>query len=263
MIGRKFILIFLLFIVLTACTISSDEKTFPKPEPTKETMPIDQQRAKKLILQSVETTTTNKTLRFSFEGYIANNIQKRRITNMYKGVFIGPDVLFVDASLMAQPYKYLQYKNKTYYFNEDKWWRGMETIEPVNPMKGFTDWIPYLDHAVQLQEEEILNEPCIPIQIKLRGDEWIQKGTNAYLQEIQQTLKNRQDVDTILKNTEVTTTIWISKENHLLYQYKTRIKLPIPSAGYMEQDIYFRFIKYNDPGIEAPNIEEIEKFINQ
>lgn len=256
-------LTFLLFIVLTACTNPSGEKTFPKPEPTEEKMPIDHQFAKNLILQSVETTHANKSIRFSFEGYVANNIQRRRVTNMYKGVFIGPDVLYVDASLMTQPYKYLQYKNNSYYYNQEKWWRGNQNIESLNPMKGFTDWIPYLDHAVQLKQDKILSEPCIPIQIKLRGDEWIQKGTNTYLQEIQKTVKNKHDLDTLLKNTEVTTTIWISKKEHLLYQYKTTIKLPVPSAGYMEQEIYFRFIKYNDPGIKAPKIEEIEKSINQ
>lgn len=263
MIGRKLIVPFLLFFVLTACTIPSDEKTLPKSDEPKETMPIDNQRAKELILQSVETTTANKSVCFSFEGYIANNIQKRRITNMYKGVFIGPDTLYVEASLMAQPYKYLQYKDKNYYFNEDKWWEGTKEIQSLNPFTGFTDWIPYLDHAVQLKEEKILSAPCIPIQIKVRGDEWIHRGTNPYLQEIQKSLNNREDLETILKNTEVTTTIWINKNDHLLYQYQTRIKLPVPSAGYVEQEIFFRFIKYNDPGIKAPTIEEIEKSINQ
>jgi hypothetical protein len=263
MMGKKLLLTVLLFILLNGCTIPSGEKIFPKPEPEKETLPIETEMAKNLLLEAIETTNSKKTLRFSFEGYIANNIQKRRITNMYKGVFIGPDVLYVDASLMAQPYKYLQYKNKAYYYNQDKWWRANLDTESLNPMQGFTHWIPYLDHAVQLKEEKILNASCIPIQIKLRGDEWINNGTNPYFQEIQNNIKNQKDAESILKNSEVTTTIWISKKDHLLYQYKTIILLPVPSAGYMEQEIYFRFIKYNDPGIKAPRIEEIEKSITQ
>jgi len=260
---KKLFPILLLVFLLNACTLPSGEKTFPKKESVKEEKALDTDSAKTLLMQCIESIRANPELRFSFEGYIANNIQKRRITNMYKGVVIGPDQFYAEASLLAQPYKYLQYKNQTYYFNKDKWWRGKENVLVLHPLDGLMEWMPYLDHVVQLKEENILSAPCIPVQITIRGDEWIKKGTNPYFQEIKKSMENHPELDSLLKNTDVTTTLWINKENHLPYQYKTIIKLPVPSAGYIEQEIFFRFIKYNDPGIKVPDIKEIEKSINQ
>ncbi len=48
---------------------------------------------------------------------------------------------------------------------------------------------------------------------------------------------------------------------HLIYQYKVEIKMPLPDAGYMEQEVFFRFYKYDDPGIKLSKPEEIEHYI--
>src|SRR5690606_2080721 len=100
-VAKKIALILLLVFLINACTLPSGEKTFPKEEQAQEKNPIEKDQAKALLMKSLETIRAKPDLRFSFEGYIAHNIQKRRITNMYKGAVIGPDQIFAEASLLA------------------------------------------------------------------------------------------------------------------------------------------------------------------
>lgn len=255
---RKILFLLLLSIVLlSGCTNPSGEKAFPtmtKGNPQQTGKPMDPTEASKWILHAVEAANTKKAVRFSFNGYIANNIQKRRITNMYNGVIIRPDTLYVNATLIGQPYGYLRKKGQSYFFDGKKWAKAPAEMEPLDPMKGFTDWIPFADRAVQLKEENILSIPCVPIQIKVSGEEWMKGNANPLFNDIRQMVANRPDMATLLKDTEVETTLWFGKKDHLVYQYRTYIRMPIPSGEYMDQEIFFRFIKYNDPGITVPNV---------
>lgn len=59
--------------------------------------------------------------------------------------------------------------------------------------------------------------------------------------------------------------IWDEKgkvyHQHPIYQYRVLIDAPVPKAGYMNQEIFFRFYHYNDPGIKIQTPEEILKFV--
>ena len=265
----KRLLVFIMpVLLLSACTYTSGVKTFATQLPggqgvEKQEIPIAASDAQGLILKAIDASHSDKALRYWFDGYIANNIQKRRITNMYNGVIIRPNTLFVSASLMGQSYRYLRKDEKAFFFDGESWTRESKQEEPLDPTRGFTDWIPFLDKATKLKEEKVLNTICIPIHIKVSGTEWVQKNSSVLFQDMKQMMNGRADLDVILKNTEVETTIWISKKDNLLTQYKTTIKMPIPSAGYMDQEISFRFIKYNDPGITIPDINEIESSIKK
>ncbi len=50
---------------------------------------------------------------------------------------------------------------------------------------------------------------------------------------------------------------------HLIYQYETWINMPVPGAGYMDQQIFFRFYKYDDPGIKMRTPEEMEQYVQE
>lgn len=59
--------------------------------------------------------------------------------------------------------------------------------------------------------------------------------------------------------------IWDEKgkvyHQYLIYQYQIWIEAPVPKAGYMNQEIFFRFYHYNDPAIKIQTPEEILKYV--
>jgi hypothetical protein len=54
--------------------------------------------------------------------------------------------------------------------------------------------------------------------------------------------------------------LWIGKDDKHIHQYQTNIEMPIPGAGYMQQEQFFRLLKFNDPGFNVKKPEDIEKY---
>ncbi|MBE3554807.1 MAG: hypothetical protein IMW85_07435 [Thermicanus sp.] len=267
---------------------------------TKQTVPFTE-----LISHAVETNRNAPMLqKFWFSGWVSNTVEKRKTTSMYSGVMILPHGYYVDARMAGTPYRYYKWDEYNFLWTErDDWMRAGEDQFPLDPFLGFDWWMPALDRAVSLPDEEILNHPTKVFELKLSGEEMASLLQQPFFPAEVAKLSATPDWKNLLKQTEATATFWIGddtytkeevaaqakkagkgegeaalaewvKENRLtwdekgkvyhqnpIYQFNVLIEAPVPKAGYMNQEIFFRFYHYNDPAIKIQTPEEILKYV--
>lgn len=267
-------------------TLSTSMTSFPessvKPEDSAADSEVDESEVdenvvdmRELVELAVKTTNeSEKTQSFWFAGYIKNGFQNRTTTSMYEGVAMRPEQAYiVNGRIAAQPFRYYRWGD-TRYINRSNVWYRTESSEqdtlPFDPFGGYTDWLPFLESAKALPDEAILNNLSHVIEVRINAKEWVEQSSAPLFQDIKQLLgegeiderlDDEQAIDDqfvdeqaaafshALENTIVKMTLWIGKEDHVIYQYSTWIVMPLPGAGYIDQETYFRFYHYNDPSI--------------
>ncbi|MGE5703643.1 MAG: hypothetical protein ACM32O_14050 [Clostridia bacterium] len=263
-------------LLLGGCTYPSAEKEFAtnvtKPE---QELPAAGPVAAERLKQAIEKAETHPDAqKFWYTGYVRNTILSRTTTSMFDGVVVKPDGYLVNARIAAKPYQYYRSKDKTYLRNGDYWITAQDQQLPFDVWKGYDDWLPFLDKAVQLPDEEIMGKLCTPYQIKISGEEWLKNSNSDLFASLKKEIEGRADIQDLLKQSTIKMTVWISNEekpqpgvekkkddSNLIFQYHTWIIIPLPGAGYMDQDVKYTFFKYNDPGIKLPALEEVEKYL--
>lgn len=265
-------------LLLGGCTYPSSVKEFAN---NKAETPADQgiaagpiaaERLKKAIEKAETHPDAQK---FWYTGYVKNTILSRTTTSMFDGIVSKPDGYLVNARIATKPYQYLRYHDKTYLRNGDYWITAQEPPLAFDVWKGFDDWLPLLNQAVQLPDEPIMGKECTPYQIKISGADWLANSNSELFGALKKEIEGRPDMVELLKQSTIKTTIWISNKDKnkpnpkgnqkddadLIFQYQTWIIIPLPAAGYMDQEVKYTFFKYNDPGIKLPAIEDVEKYL--
>ncbi|MFY0543731.1 hypothetical protein [Brevibacillus sp. H7] len=250
-------------LLLTGCTYESGSKQFPETnfaaEP--ETAANGESAAEWLKTALVKAQTDPQAQKFWYKGHVKNTILSRTTTSMFEGAVIKPTGYNVDARIARQPYQYYRIGDKRFVRVGQSWMTAQEDPLPFDPLKGFDDWMPFLDQAVQLTDDKVYGKECVRFQLKITGAQWLKKSSSDLFEPIRQQLAGRPDLEYILNESTIKTTFWIGKESHLLHQYETWIILPLPEAGTMDQQVLFQFYKYNDPGIKIKEPEEVEQYL--
>lgn len=261
-------------LLLGGCTYPSYVKELgtSKPEAPVEqgtaAGPIAAERLQKAIEKAETYPDAQK---FWYTGHVTNTILSRQTTSMFDGIVSKPDGFLINARIAARPYQYYRYHDKTYLRNGDYWITAQEPPIEFDVWKGFDDWLPFLTDAVQLPNEKIMGVDTTPYQIKISGAQWLANSNSELFGDLKKELADRPDMQELLKQSTIKSTIWISNadsnkdddkdDSNLIFQYQTWIIIPLPGAGYMDQKVSYTFFKYNDPGIELPDIKEVQKYL--
>lgn len=253
------------FFLLSGCSLPSNKTTFSVQEKSDQRAPI---HAKELLEQAVQATrAADKTQQFWFTGYVKNGIGDRQTTSMFDGVAVRPMESYVVNGRMAGiPFNYYRWDGKVFIKKGDTWFKASEEdVLNYDPFAGFLDWLPFLDNAYELPEQEVLSQLCRVIQVEISGKEWIENSTSPLFSELKETIANEQILQHVLENTIVKSTMWIGKKDHYLYQYSTWIVMPLPGSGYFDQETFFRFYKYSDKGVvkEIQPPEKLEEYVRE
>ncbi|MCF6092582.1 hypothetical protein L1765_01060 [Microaerobacter geothermalis] len=245
-------------IFFSGCSYESGPKTFDDAVEKIPGQPMA--NGKELLGKAIAAMESKETVKFWYTGYVANNIQKRRTTSMYDGVVIRPNGYLVNARMAGQPFRYYRWDDKVYLKLGNTWYPAEEPYLPMDPFKGFSFWEYYIDQAVQLPDAEVLGEKTRVVRLELKGKQLYDLAVQFLEDHTYFPIEDTEDLRDTLDRTTVTTTFWISKETYRIVQYQTRINLPIPGAGYMDQEIFFRLYRFNDSGIKMASPEDIEKY---
>ncbi|WP_066633876.1 hypothetical protein [Desulfolucanica intricata] len=258
--GNKLIVPVVIFILfaLAGCTYQSGEKTFEQSEETQQ-KPVE--NAAEIISTALNTTlNTEEAHKFWYSGWVANDMQKRRVTSMFDGVVVRPHGYVVNARLAGTPYRYYKWDDNHFLYTGDTGWTRVTGEQPpLDPFLGLTWWEPFFGQAVQLPDQEVLGRECRVISIEVSGAQWLEKSSSPLFADLRKTASAAPGMEELLEESRVKMTLWTGIEDNLIYQYRTWINLPVPGAGYMDQEIYFRFYKYGDPGIELKTPREMEQ----
>jgi hypothetical protein len=239
------------------------QTTFSVLDKPEEAKPID---ARDLLQDAIQTMTADDpTQQFWYKGYVANSIEKRKTTSMYEGIVVRPiEAYIVNGRMAGKPFQYYRWDGHFYINKGDTWFRAdQDEALPYDPLAGFTDWLPLLKDAQQLPDQEILSEPSHVIQVKITGKEWIEQSSSPLFKDLKSRISSQAALDHILENTVVKMTMWIGKEDKYLHQYSTWIVMPLPGAGYFDQETNFRFYRFGDPAIldKIKRPDEVEKWV--
>jgi hypothetical protein len=255
-------------------TLPSSRASFPEPKAAAEPELID---ARELVEQAVKTTNESKeTQNFWFTGYIKNSIQNRTTTSMFDGVAMRPqDAYNVYGRIAAGPYQYYHYGDSNFIKRDGIWYPAESTDHPpFDPFGGFTDWLPLLEDAKKLPDQSVLSHLSDVVEVRISAKEWMEQSASPLFAEYRTALEAAEEVETtdaletlnhLLDNTVVKMTLWIGKKDKIIYQYSTWIVMPLPGAGYFDQETFFRFYRYNDPRIsdQIQLPEHVEKWVNE
>ncbi|MGC5326365.1 hypothetical protein [Brevibacillus sp. SYSU BS000544] len=259
-------------LLVSGCTYEPGVKSFANElKPEKAEASVNQtESGLEWFKESLKNMETNpKAQKFWYKGYVKTTILSRQTNSMYDGIVVKPEGYLVNGRIAAQPYQYLVRGDKRFIKIKENWLVAKEEPMPVNVMAGYEDWLPFLDKAVQLEDEKVLGTMCTPFQIKMTGEEWLAKSNSDLFAPLKQQLGNRSDLQQILKDSTIKMTFWIGNDekdkkegkDRLIHQYQTWIILPIPGAGYMDQEVLYTFFKYDDPGIKLTELDEVNKYL--
>lgn len=267
---KKIIIPFVMAILaISGCTVASESKEFEniyKDDTNK--VGLNEVKTVVPLEEAIIKTQSNLVKQYWFRSHIANNIEKRRSTYMtLDGVVINPDGYYMRNTLVTQPFDFYQWNNHTYIRQNDNWFHGRTKEVPFETTFNFDSWMPLLNRSEIVRVDDVLGVPTIVHQIELTGDELLELE-HPFAKSFPS--KRASGLSNILKNTNVQVLFYIgdisksTSEREILpiiYKHQVWIQMPIPDAGYMEQEIQHFLFRVNSENIEMLSVEDIERYV--
>jgi len=258
----------LMIVVAAGCTYPSEVTEFPEEAAAAEMTTID---ASDLLTKAIEVTDTDEEAQsFWYTGYVKNNIGRRSTTSMYDGIVYRPgDAYLVNGRVATRTYRYFHFGDKSFISRGSNWFHGdPELVLPFEPLRGFRDWLPFMDEAVKLPDSAVLSTPTDVVQVSLDARAWVEQSPSELFAELREAAGDDEALQHVLDNTVVKMTLWIGKEDapkqaSYILQYSTWIVMPLPGGGYFDQETFFRFYQHGDPAIvsQLSSPERVEQYV--
>ncbi|GAB4266630.1 hypothetical protein [Thermincola ferriacetica] len=242
-------------LLMGGCTYRSGPKKLGKAEEDKQKYTINPNAA--TIIRKAITKTEAQGRKFWFNGWIVNKIQKRKTTSMYDGTFVRGKGYLVNARVLGQQFRYYRWGREAYMSEGEEWVKAPPAQEPPDPFAGFSLMKPYANKARELPDEKVLGRECYVFEINLTGRE-VRKISETLMSASKKPLENL-----LLDRLEMKYRLWIGKYDNYIYQIKTETVMPVPQAGSMYHEVYFRFWDYNSKSVTLPEPENIEKYLKK
>jgi hypothetical protein len=207
--------------------------------------------------------------KYWYSGYIRNPMEKHLVNSMFDGVVLRPKQAYlINARIAGQPYQYYSYEGVNYLKDQDRWYPIPGNVAlPFDPLAGFADWLPLMEKAVKKPDEQVLGAWSDVYEVRISGKSWIESSPSLLFEELKAVLDaGSDDLSRLLEQAIVKTTLKIGKEDRFIREYDTWIVMPLPDGGYVDQRIYVRLYRFDDPSIEAQQLpvpSRIEDWIKQ
>lgn len=239
----------------SGCTIKSGPKEFAKPEAPK-TQPAPTAAAR---LAKAFAVTGREGKKFMFSGWAITKIQKRNTGYYFSGGYDRDKGYNLEGPrIMGLPFRYYRWGKDVYISEEDKW-RKIEPAEtPLEPFAGFTRLqLPY-DKAVQLPDEDILGNKCSVYRLTLDSTDAVKAARSVGVQVSDDKASPSRPY---LDRMKMVFTIWVGQADSFIYQYRTETTMPVPDAGTMYQEVFFKFWDYNKPSVKLQDPKKLERYL--
>lgn len=263
----RFVCLVLLLVVTGCTTLPSADNVFENNYP----VDIDSNKeveASVSLEEAIAYTESDMLKRYWFRAYVASNIEKRRVTHMTRnGIVVQPHGFYMNNSFITKPYDYYQWDNESYIRMNNNWFRGREQEVPFEPTFGFGEWQPLLGQAEIIGEDTVLSIPTTVHQIELSGQELIELES-PLLQGLSENIGD--ELAPLLEQTNIRVLFYVGQPEKstddidvlpVIYKFQTWIQMPIPGAGYMEQEIQHFIFRVNEESVEMIDVEQIERFL--
>ena len=247
-----------LFIGLIALSLSSCGYQYPSADrdsaAVQESMPLAEAPSlSELLPESLRHTQMED--RFWYSGWVASFIGKRQINSMFDGIIQIPDGFVANTRVNANPLRFIHWDGRNFIDARGRWVelpRSHAGPDPFASMETWTEWAPKLD---EVRTSSVLGLPAWHFRGTVSMEEWLEWDPRAASTPVFE--------GGTVADASVQVEVWIGREDPYLYQYRVTYDFPLPGAGRLKQEVFFRFYRFGDPGIEPVRMEDIERFLEE
>ncbi|MBU7006496.1 hypothetical protein [Phosphitispora fastidiosa] len=254
-----FFLVLVILIFSGGCTYKSGPKTMPQgavTEKVKTLLPDPENTAE--LLKEAAAKTDREGRRFWFQGWTSSKIQKRKTTSMFNQGTVDRDKGFIiDSSILQKKYTYYRWNDKLYVNKYGKWRRAGSDQVPPDPFAGFEKLTAAAEKMRQLPNEIIMGQQCLVLQAELKDSEIAQLAPTGI------ELPEDSYSQGLLDRAAMVLTVWIGTEDNFIYQYKTSLEMPVPGAGSLTQETFYKFWDYNSPSVQLTTPDRVERYLDE
>lgn len=239
--------------LLSGCTLKSGPKVFAKTTPT----PAKPAPGASQRLARAFDTTSRDGRKFYFSGWQVTKIQKRNTQLIINGSYDKGKGYVLDAQVFGEPFRYYRWSDEVYLSEGDKWRKAAPTDKPLEPFTDFAKLLFLTDNAVKLPDEVLLSKNCDVYEIALKPSE-IAAAAGAMGIHLP---NDSQAADYYFNKVNMKIIIWVGKQDNFIYQYKSMTNMPVPDAGSMYQEIFYKFWSYNSSAVNVPAPDKIAPYL--
>ncbi len=198
--------------------------------------------------------------KFWYSGWIASYVGKRQINSMYEGTVHLPDGYVSSMRVVGNPLRLFRRNDTTYLEERDNFFRGETAGEIMPPFSELMNLLTESDRFTPLQPEPVMGMPCWTYESTLTLPEWVQMMSH---QQYEEWIPDGRVSSLLLQEGTVHTQIWIGKAEPFIHQYVTTIRMPLPGAGHIKQEVLFRFYRYGDENIQPVDLQRLERYLSE
>ncbi|PKM82934.1 MAG: hypothetical protein CVU89_02015 [Firmicutes bacterium HGW-Firmicutes-14] len=250
------VFVLVLSVIFSGCAIQSGPREFEnQPVPPLKPAP---EAAEKLAGAFKNTVENGR--KFMFSGWTVTRVQKRNTGFYATGSYDKSKGYQLDARVFGQPYRYYRWGSEVYVSEREKWRRADPSSVPLEPFSDFMKLEFPAGKTVKLPDEEVLGKNCDVYSVTLDSAEAIRAARAMGLEPGE---PSGQADPEYFDRLQMKYTVWVgkdedSRDDNFIYQFKSETTMPVPGAGSMYQEVFFKFWDYNGAGI---NLEPPEKKI--
>jgi len=251
------IILFIASLCISGCTIRSGPKGFDKPE-TAPSRPAPDAPSR---LNGAFLKTAAEGKRFLFSGWSLTKIQKRNIGLYVAGGYDQEKGYNIDGGrIFGQPFRYYRLGNDVYISEGQKWRKINPAESPLEPFVDFAKLGFLSEKAVQLPDDEVLGKKCDVYHIVLDAQDAVRAARSMGLDV---SGYEKSPARPYFDRLDMKLTLWVGKADSFIYQYKTKTTMPVPGAGSLYQEVFFKFWNYNSSSINLQSKEKLEQYLVQ
>lgn len=170
--------------------------------------------------------------RFWYTGWVASFVGKQQINSMYDGTVHIPEGYVANARIAGNPLRVFRWEGQLFIEERTRWRLPEAWNDPY--YDPFGDFFGLFDGASD---------------VRLVGQEGV-LGLPSHVYEGHLDLDGVEDFR-----------LWIGVDTGHLMQYQVNLSFLLGGVGQVRQEIFFRFYRHGDPGMEPLDVDKIEQYL--
>ena len=171
--------------------------------------------------------------RFWYTGWVASFVGKQQINSMYDGTVHIPEGYVANVRIAGNPLRVFRWEGQLFIEERTRWRRIPEARDDPD-YDPFADFPGLFDGASD---------------VRLVGQEGV-LGLPSHIYEGHLDLDGVEDFR-----------LWIAVDTGHLMQYQVNLSFLLGGVGQVRQEIFFRFYRHGDPGMEPLDVDKIEQYL--
>ncbi len=193
--------------------------------------------------------------RFWYSGWVASYVGRRQINLMVDGIVMRPEGYVANTRIGGNALKMIRWNEEKFRDERGRWYHDGFAQDELAPFGSFDRWTALTPHLTRAATGNVLGVASWVYEFSVPFVKWQALFPEAAVQ----------DPNALppygIDDGSVTVTMWLAQEEPVVQQFEVDYEVPLPAAGMLRQEIFFRFYRYGDPGMEPVDVEAIRNYL--